>query len=90
MRDVIARFRNELLDMEIVFSLREAQILIEPWRRDENTVRPHSALGRRPPASRPGPRPGPGPATIIPVDHRSILHDRALVGGNPCRAFGWP
>ncbi|MGO9621242.1 MAG: integrase core domain-containing protein, partial [Desulfobaccales bacterium] len=27
-----------------------AQILIERWRREYNTVRPHSALGYRPPA----------------------------------------
>ncbi|MBB3713829.1 transposase InsO family protein [Limimaricola variabilis] len=40
-----ARFRNELLDGEIFYTLREAQILIERWRRHYNTVRPHSALG---------------------------------------------
>ena len=47
-----ARFRDELLNREIFFSLREAQILIEQWRRHYNTVRPHSALGYRPPAPR--------------------------------------
>ena len=47
-----ARFRDELLNSEIFFSLREAQILIEQWRRHYNTVRPHSALGYRPPAPR--------------------------------------
>jgi hypothetical protein len=31
-------------------SLREAQVLIERWRRHYNTERPHSALGYRPPA----------------------------------------
>ncbi len=40
-----ARFRDELLNGEIFYSLREAQILIEQWRRHYNTVRPHSALG---------------------------------------------
>ena len=40
-----ARFRDELLDWEIFTSLREAQILIEAWRRHYNTARPHSALG---------------------------------------------
>ena len=34
-----ARFRNELLDGEIFYTLREAQILIERWRRHYNTVR---------------------------------------------------
>ena len=45
-----ARLRDELLDGEIFDSLREAQILIESWRRHYNTVRPHGALGYRPPA----------------------------------------
>ena len=31
--------------------LTEAKVLIERWRRAYNTVRPHSALGYRPPAS---------------------------------------
>ncbi|GBU17573.1 hypothetical protein AwMethylo_17880 [Methylobacterium sp.] len=38
-----ARRRDELLDGEIFYSLREAQILIESWRRHYNTVRPHGA-----------------------------------------------
>jgi transposase InsO family protein len=36
-----ARLRDELLDGEIFYSLREAQIIIESWRRHYNTVRPH-------------------------------------------------
>ncbi len=44
------KFRYELLDGEIFYSLREAQILIETWRVQYNTFRPHSALNRRPPA----------------------------------------
>jgi putative transposase len=32
------------------FSLAEAQVMIEAWRRHFNTIRPHSALGYRPPA----------------------------------------
>lgn len=45
-----ARFRGELLNGELLHTLREAQILIEQWRVHDNTVRPHSALGYRPPA----------------------------------------
>ncbi|MFY0624354.1 MAG: IS3 family transposase, partial [Pelagimonas sp.] len=45
-----ARFRDEFLNGEIFYSLREAQILIEEWRKHYNTKRPHSALGYRPPA----------------------------------------
>ena len=35
---------------EVVNALREAQLLIEEWRRHTNRVRPHSSLGYRPPA----------------------------------------
>src|SRR3982751_2284333 len=42
--------RDELLDGEIFYSLREAQIIIESWRRHDNSVRPHASLGYRPPA----------------------------------------
>ena len=45
-----ARFRDELLNGEIFYSLREAEIIIESWRRHYNAVRPHASLGYRPPA----------------------------------------
>ena len=44
------KFRDELLDREIFCSLREAQVLIEQWRNEYNTIRPHSSLNYRPPA----------------------------------------
>ncbi len=44
------KLRDELLDGEIFYTLAEARVLIEGWRRHYNTVRPHSALGYRPPA----------------------------------------
>lgn len=44
------KLRDELLDREIFDTLREAQVLIEGWRQHSNGVRPHSALGYRPPA----------------------------------------
>lgn len=44
------KLRNELLNGEIFYTLREAQVLIEEWRQHYNRVRPHSALGYRPPA----------------------------------------
>ena len=58
------RFRDELLNREIFYSLWEAQIIIEEWRRHYNTKRPHSALGYRPTA----------PETILGVDQRPIMH----------------
>jgi putative transposase len=51
-----SKLRDELLNGEIFTTLREAQVLIERWRRHYNTVRPHSSLGYRPPA----------PETILP------------------------
>ena len=44
------KMRDELLNREIFYTLQEAQILIERWRKDYNTIRPHSSLGYRPPA----------------------------------------
>ena len=51
-----SKLRDELLNGEIFFSLAEAQVLIQAWRRRYNAVRPHSSLGYRPPA----------PETVIP------------------------
>ena len=59
-----ARLRYELLNDEIYYSLKEAQIVIEEWRKHYNTVRPHRALGYRPPA----------PETIVPMDRRPAIH----------------
>jgi len=58
------RLRDELLNGEIFYSLREAQIIIEAWRRHYNTRRPHSALGYRPPA----------PEAIIAMDQRPVMN----------------
>lgn len=44
------RLRDELLNGEIFDTIFEAMILIERWRVQYNTVRPHSSLGYRPPA----------------------------------------
>lgn len=45
------KLRDELLNGEIFFSLKEAKIVIEQWRRHYNTIRPHSSLRYRPPAT---------------------------------------
>ena len=44
------KLRDELLDREIFYTLTEAKVLIERWRREYNTIRPHSALRYRRPA----------------------------------------
>jgi len=50
------------------YTLTEAKILIERWRREYNTVRPHSALGYRPPA----------PEAIMPATLGSLEMSPAL------------
>jgi putative transposase len=44
------KLRDEFLNGELFDTLWEAQVLLEQWRREYNAVRPHSALGYRPPA----------------------------------------
>ncbi len=44
------KLRDELLAREIFYTLKEAKVLIERWRLEYNTIRPHSSLGYRPPA----------------------------------------
>jgi len=46
----IGKMRDELLNREIFYTLTEARVLIERWRREYNQVRPHSSLNYRPPA----------------------------------------
>ena len=45
-----SKLRDEFLNGEIFYSLKEVQVLAERWRVHYNTVRPHSSLGYRPPA----------------------------------------
>jgi putative transposase len=59
-----ARFRDELLNGEIFYTLKEAKIIIEQWRKHYNRKRPHSALGWRPPA----------PEAVIPLEQRPSMH----------------
>lgn len=61
---------DELLNGEVFNTLKEAQVLIEEWRRHYNRVRPHPSLGYRPPApetlsaTRSQIRSGAGPAAM--------------------------
>ena len=58
------KMRDELLNGEIFYSLKEAQVLIEMWRRHYNTVRPHCSLSYYPPV----------PAAILvqPTQYQSV------------------
>ena len=44
------KLRDELLDREIFYNLKEAKVLIKRWRKEYNSVRPRSSHGYRPPA----------------------------------------
>jgi len=46
------RLRDECLNETVFTSLQHARAILATWRRDYNEVRPHSALGGRPPAAR--------------------------------------
>ncbi len=78
-----ARLRDELLDGEIFYSLREAQIVIESWRRHYNAVRPHASLGYRAPAPEvfvpawvawPAAQPRPAPPATLPLPENPPLN----------------
>jgi putative transposase len=42
---IAAELRDELLNGEIFYSLKEAKAVIGQWRSHYNTVRPYSSLG---------------------------------------------
>lgn len=44
------KMRDQFLNGEIFYTLKEAQVLIEMWRKHYNQIRPHSSLNGRPPA----------------------------------------
>jgi transposase InsO family protein len=60
-----SKLRDELLNGELFYTLAEARIVIESWRRHYNTQRPHSSFGYKPPAPHALLWPaGPHPATM--------------------------
>ncbi|MEM8971880.1 MAG: IS3 family transposase [Pseudomonadota bacterium] len=59
-----AHMRDELLNGEVFYTLKEARIIIEQWRQHYIKVRPHSALNYRPPALE----------SIVPMDHKPTMH----------------
>ena len=61
------KLRDECLNQEIFYSLKEAQVVIEQWRNHFNTIRPHSSLGYRPPA------PQTSTAQLVQLDQRAAV-----------------
>jgi transposase InsO family protein len=73
-----SKLRDELLNGEIFYTLKEAQIVIESWRRHYNTTRPHSSLGYKPPAPEtvlwPAAQSRPAPPATPTVAPRPAMH----------------
>ena len=63
------KLRDELLNLEQFDTLWEAQVLIERWRKGYNHIRPHSALGYKPPA----------PETLTPLGQVSQGTDDGIL-----------
>ncbi len=61
------KLRDEPLDGEIFYTLKEAQLVIEMWRREYNQERPHSSLDDRSPAPETIAPLQPGYATLRPA-----------------------
>ena len=72
-----SKLRDELLNGEVFYTLEEAKVVIEGWRRHYNTVRPHSSLGYKPPAPEavlwPASQPGPASPATPTVAPRPIM-----------------
>lgn len=73
-----SKLRDELLNGEIFYSLAEAKVIIEAWRRYYNTERPHSSLGYKPPAPEaiiwPVPPRGSAPSSAQAIAQKPIMH----------------
>jgi len=63
------KLRDECLNGEIFYTLKKTQIVIEKWWVLYNTLRPHTALGYRPPA----------PATCNPWVPEQISQPSAMM-----------
>ena len=75
-----SKLRDELLNGEIFYSLKEARIVIESWRRHYNEVRPTFVVGRSaasPPVlfpERPAAQPQPAPPGAQPLVQRPAMN----------------
>jgi hypothetical protein len=69
------RLRDESLNGEIFYTPREAKVLIERWRREYNTVRPHSLQFQRSNS-----RPSVAPYSFLSGRNESRMEDHSPVG----------
>jgi len=68
------KLRDEVLNREIFYTLKEAQVIIERWRQEYNTFRPHSSLGYLPPAPEAIVPPSGGPVEPSLIDKGIDIH----------------
>jgi hypothetical protein len=90
---IIEKLRDEVHDRAIFYTPREAQVIIEQWRIEYNTFRPHSSLGKRPPVPEAFFKtfivqniPEVISCRGIPVPHGSNLRSGSSCGGKSCKS----
>jgi putative transposase len=82
------QLRDECLNQEIFYSLKDAEVVVEQWRNEYDTIRPHSSPGYRPPA--PQTSTGYQPNLVIwnasspHIEERSELRKESAYGESRC------
>ena len=80
--------RDELLNGEILYSLAEAKVLTEAWRRHYSTIRPHSSLGYRSPAPETASPPLP-PSGFASLHLQTVMATEATMHYQSTRTTQW-
>jgi putative transposase len=82
------RLRDEFLNGEVFYTLKEAQVMIEHWRHHYNHIRPHSSLGYKPPAPLARMKEGafaiataPAPSFMLSTPQKTELIPGPIIGG---------
>jgi putative transposase len=69
-----SKLRDEFLNGEIFYSMKELRVLAERWRVHYNTLRPHSSLDYRPPAPQACLTPNMGHGEVETATRFPLLH----------------
>ena len=73
------KLRDEILNREVFYSVKEAKVIVEDWRLEYNNHRPHSGLGYMTPAAFAASCNPPGSATLRLPDCRTKNVDNSLI-----------
>lgn len=73
------RFRDDFLDRELFYSVKEAKVLVENWRLEYNHHRPHSSLGYKTPARFAAECIASASATPSPRQYTTDIVDNSLI-----------